>query len=101
MSAQRDMPRPSRRQILAASATAAVVSLPAPAAAATAGPRPALTAFPLADVRLLEGPFLANMRRTCAYLLLVDAGGLLHTFRLNVDFPVDYALSSADSTTGP
>ncbi|MDQ0947406.1 DUF1680 family protein [Streptomyces phaeochromogenes] len=90
MSAQRDMPRPSRRQILvAASATAAVAPLPHEATAAATGPRPALTAFSLADVRLLESPFLANMRRTCAYLRFVDAERLLHTFRLNVGLPSD------------
>ncbi|WP_328498491.1 glycoside hydrolase family 127 protein [Streptomyces sp. NBC_00414] len=100
MPAPHDMPRPSRRQILAAaSATAAAVVPLAPqgAAAATpgrqepaagaAGPRSALTAFAPADVRLLESPFLANMRRTCAYLLFVDADRLLHTFRLNVGLP--------------
>lgn len=89
MSAPRDMPRPSRRQILlATSVVAAAVALPPQSAgAATAGPRPVLTAFPPADVRLLESPFLANMRRTCAYLLFVDADRLLHTFRLNVGLP--------------
>ncbi|MFJ2264149.1 beta-L-arabinofuranosidase domain-containing protein [Streptomyces sp. NPDC087844] len=89
MPAPHDMPRPSRRQILAAaSAAAAVASLaPREATAATAGPRSVLTAFHLADVRLLESPFLANMRRTCAYLLFVDTDRLLHTFRLNVGLP--------------
>ncbi|MFS8204080.1 beta-L-arabinofuranosidase domain-containing protein [Streptomyces sp. CWNU-52B] len=89
MPAPRDLPRPSRRQILvAASVTAAAASLaPHAAAAATAAPRSALTPFRMADVRLLESPFLANMRRTCAYLLFVDADRLLHTFRLNVGLP--------------
>ncbi|MFD5625466.1 beta-L-arabinofuranosidase domain-containing protein [Streptomyces sp. NPDC127072] len=94
MPAPHDMPRPSRRQILAVASAAAAAATLAPweAAAATpgpgpAGPRPALTAFPLADVRLLESLFLANMRRTCAYLLSVDTDRLLHTFRLNVGLP--------------
>lgn len=100
MPAPHDLPRPSRRRILAAASAAAAASFAplAPqeavaataargAAAATAGPRSALTAFPLADVRLLESPFLANMRRTCAYLLFVDPDRLLHTFRLNVGLP--------------
>ncbi|MGW0569259.1 beta-L-arabinofuranosidase domain-containing protein [Streptomyces tauricus] len=102
MPAPHDMPRPSRRRILAAASAAAATASFAPlapqkavaatvgargAAAATAGPRSALTAFPLADVRLLESPFLANMRRTCAYLLFVDPDRLLHTFRLNVGLP--------------
>ncbi|MEU9647838.1 beta-L-arabinofuranosidase domain-containing protein [Streptomyces sp. NPDC048110] len=94
---------PSRRQVLfTASATAATAALPAaPTAAAPAvtaatvppptdrahRPEPAVAAFPLADVRLLDSPFLANMRRTCAYLLFVDPDRLLHTFRLNVGLP--------------
>ncbi|WP_404193081.1 glycoside hydrolase family 127 protein [Streptomyces tauricus] len=101
MPAPHDLPRPSRRRILAAASAAGAASFAPLApqeavaatagargpAAATAGPRSALTAFPLADVRLLESPFLANMRRTCAYLLFVDPDRLLHTFRLNVGLP--------------
>jgi alpha-L-rhamnosidase len=49
--------------------------------------RPALDPFPLTEVRLLKSPFLANMRRTCAYLLFVDPERLLHTFRRNVGLP--------------
>ncbi|AZM79646.1 hypothetical protein D1J63_35295 [Streptomyces sp. KPB2] len=94
---------PSRRQVLfTASATAATAALPAAATAAAPAvtaatvppptdrahrPEPAVAAFPLADVRLLDSPFLANMRRTCAYLLFVDPDRLLHTFRLNVGLP--------------
>ncbi|MFH9089796.1 beta-L-arabinofuranosidase domain-containing protein [Streptomyces sp. NPDC017673] len=95
---------PSRRHVLfAASAAAALTALPmTPAAAAEppgaadsaptqpvtpSAPTPALTPFPLSAVRLLESPFLANMRRTCAYLLFVDIDRLLHTFRLNVGLP--------------
>ncbi|OMI91508.1 hypothetical protein BSZ07_01165 [Streptomyces sp. M1013] len=94
-------PDPSRRQVLftasAATATAAIptASVAAPPAAAAAAtpppsggahrrPGPALEPFPLPAVRLLDSPFLANMRRTCAYLLFVDPDRLLHTFRLNV-----------------
>lgn len=51
------------------------------------GADPALAAFALSEVRLLESPFLANMRRTCAYLLFVDADRLLHTFRRTVGLP--------------
>ncbi|WP_437115105.1 beta-L-arabinofuranosidase domain-containing protein, partial [Streptomyces flaveolus] len=50
-------------------------------------PTPALTPFPRSAVRLLESPFLANMCRTCAYLLFVDVDRLPHTFRLNVGLP--------------
>ncbi|MFI2413654.1 beta-L-arabinofuranosidase domain-containing protein [Streptomyces sp. NPDC018947] len=100
-------PSPTRRRVLTATAAAAAttaVGLPAAAAAETsaaapdtgspagAGPaaaavRPALDPFPLSAVRLLESPFLANMRRTCAYLRYVDPDRLLHTFRLNVGLP--------------
>ena len=96
--------KPSRRHVLfAASAAAALTALPvtpvaaaeSPGAAesvptpplAPSAPTPALTPFPLSAVRLLESPFLANMRRTCAYLLFVDIDRLLHTFRLNVGLP--------------
>jgi DUF1680 family protein len=49
--------------------------------------QPLLTAFPLSQVRLLDSPFLENMRRTCAYLRFVDIDRLLHTFRGNVGLP--------------
>ncbi|MFJ3669741.1 beta-L-arabinofuranosidase domain-containing protein [Streptomyces sp. NPDC090106] len=106
MSAPRDHAALSRRQILfTATATAAVTATgavtPAFAAAPAAGApvtgataggtppaaAPALAAFALSEVRLLESPFLANMRRTCAYLLFVDLDRLLHTFRLTVGLP--------------
>ncbi|MFI8949721.1 beta-L-arabinofuranosidase domain-containing protein [Streptomyces sp. NPDC053750] len=96
-------PSPSRRRVLTVSAaTTAAAAIPVAAAraddpagtdpSADAGPateavRPALRPFPLSAVRLLESPFLANMRRTCAYLLYVDPDRLLHTFRLNVGLP--------------
>ncbi|MGV9388270.1 beta-L-arabinofuranosidase domain-containing protein [Streptomyces olivaceus] len=102
MPAPHSRPAPSRRQVLftasAAAATTAIPAAPAAAAPATttaasgqattehrpaSGPAP----FPLSAVRLLDGPFLANMRRTCAYLLFVDPDRLLHTFRLNVGLP--------------
>ncbi|EGX58142.1 secreted protein [Streptomyces zinciresistens K42] len=108
MHAPRDTAGPSRRQVLfTASATAAATALtPTAAARATepaaspaasteargTGPAagrgtPALDAFGLSEVRLLESPFLANMRRTSAYLLFVDADRLLHTFRLTAGLP--------------
>lgn len=101
MPAESGRPAPSRRQILftATAAAAAASTITSPAAADPAapaapvrpgdetGPQPELTPFALSEVRLLEGPFLANMRRTCAYLLFVDIDRLLHTFRLNVGLP--------------
>ena len=99
MSAEPGRPAPSRRQILftaTAAATAASLTV-SPAAAApdgparrpvgADGPHPVLTPFALSEVRLLDSPFLANMRRTCAYLLDVDTDRLLHTFRLNAGLP--------------
>jgi hypothetical protein len=49
--------------------------------------RPRLDPLPLSAVRLLDGPFLDNMRRTCAYLRFVGIDRLLHTFRRNVGLP--------------
>ncbi|MFI1964920.1 beta-L-arabinofuranosidase domain-containing protein [Streptomyces pathocidini] len=67
---------------------AAAATADAPAVVPAAVPRrPALTPVPLAAVRLLDSPFRANMRRTCAYLLAVDPDRLLHTFRANVGLP--------------
>ena len=43
--------------------------------------------FPLADVRLLDGPFRDAMLRDQKYLLSLDPDRLLHTFRLNVKLP--------------
>jgi uncharacterized protein len=43
--------------------------------------------FPLADVRLLDGPFRDAMLRDQKYLLSLDPDRLLHTFRLNVGLP--------------
>src|SRR5450432_163500 len=43
-----------------------------------------VSAFPLAQVSLLAGPFQNNMNRTLAYLSFVDADRLLYTFRKNV-----------------
>ncbi|WP_037855047.1 beta-L-arabinofuranosidase domain-containing protein [Streptomyces sp. NRRL S-340] len=112
MPAQRVPSGPSRRQVVrTASAAAAVTALPSPtthavpapppgtaaapataaSAARTAPARPAhapvLAPFGLSEVRLLESPFLANMRRTCAYLLFLDTDRLLHTFRRTVELP--------------
>ncbi|MFI6662698.1 beta-L-arabinofuranosidase domain-containing protein [Streptomyces sp. NPDC050523] len=106
MPAQRVPVTPSRRQIVfAASAAAAVTALPNPldpsahaapsAVPAAADPEgadrpeaePLLAAFSLSEVRLLDSPFLENMRRTCAYLRFVDIDRLLHTFRGNVGLP--------------
>ncbi|GHH91757.1 glycoside hydrolase family 127 protein [Streptomyces capillispiralis] len=108
MPADSGRPAPSRRQILLTASAATAVTLATPTATATAapaaagpagatatataaaaGPRPQLEEFALSEVRLLDSPFLANMRRTCAYLLFVDIDRLLHTFRLNVGLPSD------------
>ena len=49
--------------------------------------RPAAEAFPLRDVRILEGPFRDAQQRDLAYLLRLDPDRLLHTFRLNAGLP--------------
>ncbi len=48
---------------------------------------PAAEPFPLAQVRLLEGPFQEAQERDRNYLLLLDADRLLHNFRLNAGLP--------------
>ena len=45
--------------------------------------------FPLADVRLLDGPFRDAMLLDQAYLLSLDADRLLRNFRVNVNLPTD------------
>jgi len=42
-----------------------------------------LKAFPLADVRLLDGPFLEGQKRDEAYLLRLELDRMLHSFRAN------------------
>ncbi|MEU4893282.1 beta-L-arabinofuranosidase domain-containing protein [Streptomyces sp. NPDC044780] len=79
-------PAPASAATPAEAAPAAAPTTAAPAAAAEAAPA-RLAAFPLSAVRLLESPFLANMRRTLSYLRFVDPDRLLHTFRLNVGLP--------------
>jgi hypothetical protein len=48
---------------------------------------PVAEPFPLAEVRLLAGPFRDAMLRDQKYLLSLDPDRLLHTFRLNVGLP--------------
>ncbi|MFJ8826029.1 beta-L-arabinofuranosidase domain-containing protein [Streptomyces sp. NPDC102467] len=57
------------------------------AGAGARAPRAPLAEFPLSDVTLLDSPFRANMRRTCAYLKAIDPDRLLHTFRANAGLP--------------
>ena len=42
-----------------------------------------MDAFPLTDVRVLEGPFLEAQQRDEAYLLKLEADRMLHNFRVN------------------
>ncbi len=68
---------------------AGVAPVPSAPVARTATPVPVVRAemFPRADVRLLEGPFLAAQGRDATYLLQLDPDRLLHTFRLNAGLP--------------
>jgi DUF1680 family protein len=50
-------------------------------------PVPAAWAFPLRDVRILDGPFRDAQQRDLAYLLSLEPDRLLHTFRLNAGLP--------------
>ena len=44
---------------------------------------PVMDAFPLADVRLLDSPFLEAQKLDEAYLLKLEADRMLHNFRVN------------------
>src|SRR5262245_66690686 len=44
---------------------------------------PQVTAFSLADVRLLDGPFLEAQKRNEAYLMKLEPDRMLHNFRVN------------------
>jgi DUF1680 family protein len=48
---------------------------------------PAVRAFPLKNVRLLEGPFKDAMERNTKYLHALDTDRLLHNFRVNAGLP--------------
>src|SRR5450755_4450737 len=108
-----DVPWPlSRRTFLvalsaaagAAAATAAVggdgvqpappAQPPMPTGYAPDGRAGATAAFPLSQVRLLDGPFRDNQRRNTSYLLFVDPDRLLRSFRLN------YGLTSSAHPCG-
>src|SRR5262245_25886698 len=65
--------------------------LGAPAGAGQAPQAPRLEPFPLASVRLLDGPFLDMQKRGLDYLLSLDPDRLLHTFRLNAGLPTSAA----------
>jgi len=65
---------------------AGVTALSAPVAGAKWMPElvsPRATFFPLADVRLGEGPFLAAQRLDAAYLLRLEPDRMLANFRVN------------------
>ncbi|MGA2230103.1 MAG: beta-L-arabinofuranosidase domain-containing protein, partial [Tepidisphaeraceae bacterium] len=50
----------------------------------TPGPvAPSVQPFPLSDVRLLDGPFLAAQQRDAKYLLSLEPDRMLHNFRVN------------------
>jgi DUF1680 family protein len=57
--------------------------LRAPVAEAGAPPRSHPRPFPLADVRLLDGPFRDAQSRDARYLLTLEPDRLLHNFRVN------------------
>jgi DUF1680 family protein len=57
------------------------------AAAARLKITPAVRAFPLKNVRLLDGPFKDAMERNRRYLHDLDSNRLLHNFRVNAGLP--------------
>ncbi|HEY4328529.1 MAG TPA: hypothetical protein VGN88_02240, partial [Phycisphaerae bacterium] len=91
-------PTSTRRQILKALGSSAVLATvgrlaarsarantPVPAEPPTkpSAITPTVQPFPLADVRLLDGPFLEAQKRDEAYLLKLEADRMLHNFRVN------------------
>ncbi|MFG1643217.1 beta-L-arabinofuranosidase domain-containing protein [Amycolatopsis sp. NPDC049252] len=73
----------TRRTALSLGAALGLAAVVPWSAAASEAVRPVA----LGGVRLLESRYLANMRRTVAYLKFVDLDRLLHTFRLNAGLP--------------
>ena len=67
---------------------------PMPTGYAPDGRAGATAAFPLSQVRLLDGPFRDNQRRNTSYLLFVDPDRLLRSFQLN------YGLTSSARPCG-
>src|SRR5687768_16025066 len=70
-------------KLLGAGAAAAAGALPAFARDEVRGPPRRVSYFPLADVRLGEGPFLAAQKLDEAYLLRLEPDRMLHNFRVN------------------
>lgn len=80
----------TRREALKVLGSGALLAMAGPlstsgALAATTNPSatPTLQPFPLASVRLLDGPFLEAQKRDEAYLLKLEPDRLLHNFRVN------------------
>ena len=81
----------SRRQILRILGSGALLMAAGPVSARAVSPpsrrpsqaAPSLQPFPLADVRLLDGPFLEAQKRDEAYLLKLEADRMLHNFRMS------------------
>jgi len=61
----------------------AAVQMAAKPTRKTASNVPSLQPFPLTDVRLLDGPFLAAQQLDEAYLLKLEPDRMLHNFRVN------------------
>lgn len=72
----------SRREFLAGAAT-----LLAAGTAEAAAPQPKARAFTLSSVRILHPELVKWQELNRAYLHMLDAERLLHTFRLNAGFP--------------
>jgi DUF1680 family protein len=70
-------------KLLGAGAAAAAGTLPAFARDEVRRPPRRVSYFPLADVRLGEGPFLAAQKLDEAYLLRLEPDRMLHNFRVN------------------
>lgn len=79
-------PKVSRRTVLLGT-TVGQAGAMVPGMAEGADLGVSVLSFPLSAVTLPPGPFHANRDRTLSYPSFVDAGRLLHAFRLNVGLP--------------
>jgi DUF1680 family protein len=78
----------SRRDVLGLMGSGALgLAVGAHAAGAAAPAARRLSAFALADVRLLDGPFKDAQARDLRYLLSLEPDRMLHNFRVNAGLP--------------
>src|SRR4051812_15003521 len=83
MHMERSLSRRELFEVMAGGAMAAAMSRGSTASAQTLAVSLKADAFPLQDVRLLDGPFLLAQQRDETYLLRLEPDRMLHHFRVN------------------